>query len=121
MPPIFGMIQRGGAAVVWMPENVQQTTNPPLIERPIAPETRILQNGPLPWASLGSSATSVSGAKARSDLLRNYWWHNGANRPESISNQNQLAFGADFVWQIADLSVHGGFSWDPRLTGRESA
>lgn len=36
-PPIFGMIQRGGAVVVRMLENVQQTTLQPLIERFIAP------------------------------------------------------------------------------------
>lgn len=121
MPPIFGMIQRGGAAAVRMPENIQQATIRPLTERRLAPETRVFQNGPLPGTSFSSSATSVSGAKARSDLLRNCWWHNGASRPESISNQNQLAFGADFVWQIADLSVHDSFSWDSRLIGRESA
>ena len=40
-PPIFGMIQRGGAVVVRMLENVQQATIRPLIERFIAPGTRV--------------------------------------------------------------------------------
>lgn len=40
-PPIFGMIQRGGAVVVRMLENVRQTTVQPLIERFIAPGTRV--------------------------------------------------------------------------------
>ncbi len=40
-PPIFGMIQRGGAVVVRMLENVQQTTIQPLIEQFITPGTRI--------------------------------------------------------------------------------
>ena len=40
-PPVFGMIQRGGAVVVRMLENVKQTTLQPLIERFIAPETRV--------------------------------------------------------------------------------
>ena len=40
-PPIFGMIQRGGAVVVRMLENVQQTTIRPLIERFIAPGSRV--------------------------------------------------------------------------------
>ncbi|MCC9000827.1 MAG: transposase [Candidatus Contendobacter sp.] len=39
--PIFGMIQRGGAVVVRMLENVQQTTIRPLIERFIAPGSRV--------------------------------------------------------------------------------
>lgn len=40
-PPILGMIQRGGAVVIRMLENVQQATIRPLIERFIAPETRV--------------------------------------------------------------------------------
>src|SRR5512143_1817923 len=40
-PPIFGMIQRGGAVVVRMLENVQQATIRPLIERGIAPGTHV--------------------------------------------------------------------------------
>ena len=35
-PPIFGMLQRGGAVVIRMLENVQQATIGPLIERTIA-------------------------------------------------------------------------------------
>ena len=40
-PPIFGMIQRGGAVVVRMLDNVQQAAIRPLIERFITPETRV--------------------------------------------------------------------------------
>jgi len=40
-PPIFGMIQRGGAVVIRMLENVQQKTIRPLIETFIAPGTRV--------------------------------------------------------------------------------
>jgi transposase-like protein len=40
-PPIFGMIQRGGAVVIRMLENVQQVTIRPLIEAFIAPGTRV--------------------------------------------------------------------------------
>ena len=40
-PPIFGMIQRGGAVGVRMLDNVQQATIRPLIERFIAPGTRV--------------------------------------------------------------------------------
>ena len=40
-PPIFGMIQRGGAVVIRMLENVRQTTIQPLIEQFIAPGTRV--------------------------------------------------------------------------------
>jgi len=40
-PPIFGMIQRGGAVVVRMLENVQQVTIRPLIAQCIAPGTRV--------------------------------------------------------------------------------
>lgn len=40
-PPIFGMIQRGGAVVIRMLENVQQATIRPLIERFITPGTRV--------------------------------------------------------------------------------
>ena len=35
-PPIFGMLQRGGAVVIRMLENVKQVTIGPLIERTIA-------------------------------------------------------------------------------------
>jgi transposase-like protein len=38
-PPIFGMIQRTGAVVIRMLENVQQTTIAPLIQTAIAPGT----------------------------------------------------------------------------------
>jgi transposase-like protein len=40
-PPIFGMIQRGGAVVIRMVENVQQTTIRPLIQRFIEPGSRV--------------------------------------------------------------------------------
>ena len=40
-PPIFGMIQRGGAVVVRMLDNVQQAAIRPLIERFITPGTRV--------------------------------------------------------------------------------
>ena len=40
-PPIFGMIQRGGAVVIRMVENVQQATIRPLIQTFIAPGTRV--------------------------------------------------------------------------------
>lgn len=40
-PPIFGMLQRGGALVIRMLENVQQATIQPLMERFIAPGTRV--------------------------------------------------------------------------------
>ena len=40
-PPIFGMIQRGGAGVIRMLENVQQATIHPLIQTFIAPGTRV--------------------------------------------------------------------------------
>ena len=40
-PPIFGMIQRGGAVVVRMVENVQQATILPLIQTFLAPGTRV--------------------------------------------------------------------------------
>ncbi|MEI2774284.1 MAG: transposase [Candidatus Competibacter sp.] len=40
-PPILGMIQRGGAVVVRMLENVQQATIRPLIQAFIAPGTRV--------------------------------------------------------------------------------
>ncbi len=39
-PPIFGMIQRGGAVVIRMVENVRQATIRPLIQTFIAPGTR---------------------------------------------------------------------------------
>ena len=40
-PPIFGMMQRGGAVVMRMLENVQQATIYPLMERFIAPGTPV--------------------------------------------------------------------------------
>lgn len=40
-PPIFGRLQRGGALVIRMLENVQQATIQPLMERCIAPGTRV--------------------------------------------------------------------------------
>ncbi len=40
-PPIFGTIQRGGAVVIRLVENVQQKTIRPLIETFIAPGTRV--------------------------------------------------------------------------------
>lgn len=40
-PPIFGMIQRGGAVVVRMPDNIRQATVRPPIKRFIAPGTRV--------------------------------------------------------------------------------
>ena len=40
-PPIFGMIQRGGAVVIRMVENVQQATIRPLIQTFMAPGTRV--------------------------------------------------------------------------------
>ncbi len=40
-PPIFGMIQRGGAVVIRRVENVQQATIRPLIQTFIAPGTRV--------------------------------------------------------------------------------
>lgn len=40
-PPIFGMIQRGGAVVIRMLENVRQTTIQPLMAQFIAPGTRV--------------------------------------------------------------------------------
>ncbi len=40
-PPIFGMLQRGGAVVIRIVENVQQITIRPLIQRFIAPGTRV--------------------------------------------------------------------------------
>ncbi len=39
-PPIFGIIQRGGEVVIWMLENVQQTTIEPLIRGAVVPGTR---------------------------------------------------------------------------------
>ena len=38
-PPIFGMIQRGGAVVIRMLEDVRQVTIAPLIRATIAPDT----------------------------------------------------------------------------------
>ena len=40
-PPIFGMIQRGGAVVIRRVENVQQATIRPLIQRFIEPGSRV--------------------------------------------------------------------------------
>jgi transposase len=40
-PPIFGMLQRGGAVVIRMLENVRQATIGPLIERTIAKGTLV--------------------------------------------------------------------------------
>jgi hypothetical protein len=40
-PPIFGLLQRGGAVVIRMLENVKQATIGPLIERTIAKGTLI--------------------------------------------------------------------------------
>lgn len=40
-PPIFGMLQRGGAVIIRMLENVQQATIQPLIEQFITPRTRV--------------------------------------------------------------------------------
>lgn len=40
-PPIFGMIQRGGAVVIRRVEKVQQATIRPLIQTFIAPGTRV--------------------------------------------------------------------------------
>lgn len=40
-PPIFGMIQCGGAVVIRMLENVRQTTIQPLMAQFIAPGTRV--------------------------------------------------------------------------------
>ncbi len=40
-PPIFGMIQRGGAVAIRMVEHVQQATIRPLIQTFIAPGTRV--------------------------------------------------------------------------------
>ena len=40
-PPIVGMIQRSGAIIIRMLENIQQTTIRPLIDQFIAPGTRV--------------------------------------------------------------------------------
>lgn len=40
-PPILGMIQRGGAFVLHMLDNVQQQTIQPLIQAQVAPGTQV--------------------------------------------------------------------------------
>ena len=40
-PPIFGMLQRGGAAVIRMLENLKQVTIGPLIKRTITPDDQL--------------------------------------------------------------------------------
>lgn len=40
-PPIFGMIQRGGAVIIWLLENVQQATIRSLIDQLMTPGTRV--------------------------------------------------------------------------------
>lgn len=40
-PPILGMIQRGGAVVLRMLENVQQTTIQPIIQAQVVPGTQV--------------------------------------------------------------------------------
>ena len=43
-PLIFGMLQRGGEVIIRMLENVQQTTNGPLIQATITSDTQMCIN-----------------------------------------------------------------------------
>src|SRR5262245_17904685 len=72
-PPIFGMLQRGGEVVIRMPEDVQQATIGPLIERTIAKGSTVytdeydIYNRLQEWGYGHETVCHVAGEYARDD------------------------------------------------------